>query len=213
MSDNSNSNKTVGIVIGVVVVLTVLVGGWYFFMYRPAQEAKEQARLEQIAKAKAEKKRKEQEARNKIKYDQLIVDADTAFNQEDWQIAQSLYSEAASLFPNETYPQNQLLFVNAKLNELAELEAKRSAGGTVETVSSATGRFYVLVSSSLDDDLAMDYANKLANEGNYVKVIEHTKDKHSYFGVSLADYDTREEAENATASYSGYGEGVWVLKY
>ena len=102
--------------------------------------------------------------------------------------------------------------VNAKLAEKAALEAKKTAG-VVEKVSSPTGRFYILVSSSIDDDLAMDYAKKLTKEGNNVKIIEHNATKLFFFGVSLGDYETREQAESALASFSNFGDSVWVLKY
>ena len=214
MADSNRSNNTAIIIVIVVIVLAGLAGAWYFFMYKPEQEAKEKARLEQIAKEEAEKKRKEQEAQKKAKYDQLIADADAEFNQENWENAYSLYSEASSLYPDQPYPQDQLALVNATLDEIAELEARKAAG-IVENITSRTGRYFVVVSSSIDDDLAMDYANKLAKEGNIVKVIEHDTDTLLYYRVSVADYDTWDQAVNAMASFGAYGngEGVWVLKY
>ena len=213
MEAHTNRNrKAVIIIIVIIGILVVLAGAWYLFQYKPEQEAKEKARLEQIAKAEAEKKRKELAAQKKVRYDQLLADADDAFNQENWQRANSLYGEAAALFPKQTYPKDQLVLVKEKLDEIAALETQRSSG-IVETVSSATGRYYVLVSSSIDDDLAMDYASKLAREGNNVKVIEHSADKLTYYGVSLGDYGSREQAESAKASFSSFGNQVWVLEY
>ncbi|MDA0197147.1 MAG: SPOR domain-containing protein [Bacteroidetes bacterium] len=199
-------------VVIIVILMVVLAGAWYFFMYRPEQEAKEKARLEQISKEEAEKAAAELAEQNKAKYEQLIENADAEFERENWETANSLYTEASALFPDELYPQDQLALVKAKLDEMAVLEAKRAAG-IVETVSSPTGSFYVIVSSSIDDDLAMDYARKLANEGNNVKIIEHNANKLSFYGVSVANYDTREQAESASASYNTTYNGVWVLKY
>jgi len=213
MSENANnSGKVVGIIIVAIVVIAGLGAVWYWGFYKPEQEAKEQARLEQIAKEEAEQKRKEEAARKKARYDRLIVDADTAFNQENWESARSLYAEASSLYPNEQYPQNQLTLVNAKLDEIAELEARKAAG-IVERVSSPTGRFYVIVSSSIDDDLAMDYASKLAKEGTSVKLIEHNANELPFHGVSVGDYDTWDQATSASQTISGYENGAWVLKY
>lgn len=213
MSEQSNRNGKAAVVIVILVfVLAGLAGTWYWFRYKPEQEAKEKARLEQITKEEAEKKAKELAEQNKVKYDKLIENANAEFEQGNWRKAQSLYTEASSLFPDQQYPKDQLALVNAKLDELAALEAKRAAG-IVERVSSRTGRFYVVVSSSIDGDLAMDYARKLAKEGNYVKIIRHDAPKHFYYRVSPGDYDTREQAETAAASFSNSGEGVWVLKY
>jgi len=213
MSEQSNeSGKTVGIIIIVVFALAGLVGLWYWVMYKPQQEAKEQVKLEQIAKEQAAKKAAELRAQNKTKYDQLIKDADAEMGQENWQRAKSLYAEASSLFPNEQYPKDQLAIVNQKLDELAALEARRAAG-VVESVATRTGRFYIIVSSSIDDDLAMDYANKLAQEGNAVKIIEHDTGKLVYYRVSVGDYASREKAESAAVAFSNLSDEVWVLGY
>lgn len=209
---SNNSNKTIIIIAIVIVVLASAVGGWYLFSYKPAQEAEEQARLAQIAQQQAEQKRKEELAERKTRYDQLVADADAAFGQENWQSAQLLYNEASGLFPNEQYPKDQLAIVNARLDELAAIEARKAAG-IVETLTSPTDRFYVIISSSIDSDLANDYASKLAKEGTSVKIIEHTVNKLPFFGVSVADYATWDEANNAISSYSSFGEGIWVLKY
>ncbi len=213
MSEQSNeSGKTVGIIIIVVFALAGLVGLWYWVMYKPQQETKEQVKLEQIAKEEAAKKAAELKALNKTKYDQLIKDADSEMEQENWQRAKSLYTEASSLFPNEQYPKDQLAIVNQKLGELAALEARRAAG-VVESVATRTGRFYIIVSSSIDDDLAMDYANKLAQEGNAVKIIEHDTGKLVYYRVSVGDYASREKAESAAVAFSNLSDEVWVLGY
>lgn len=212
MSENSNnSSKTIGVIVVILIVLVVGAGIWYFGFYTPEQEAKEKARLEQIARAEAEKKRQEEAAQRKARYDQLIIDADAAFEQEDWVTAQSRYSDASTVLPNEQYPKDQLVLVNAKLDEIAAREARRAAG-VVETVSSPTGRFFVIVSSSIDDDLAMDYAKKLAQEGTSVKLVQHNFNDLPFHGVSVGDYTTWQQAEAALPSYSNYGN-VWVLKY
>lgn len=206
-----NSKRRVMIIVMVVLVLAVLVGIWYFSMYKPEQEAKEKARVEQIAKEEAEKKRKELAAKKKVKYEKLIKNADAAFEQGNWETAQSLYTEASTLSPDQQYPKDQLVIVNEKLDEITALETKKEAG-IVERVSSPSERYYVIVSSSVDGDLAMDYASKLAKEGINVKIIEPVVNSKVYHRVSIGDYDTWKEAETASASSTGYDE-VWVLKY
>lgn len=213
MSDSNSSGKAGVVIVIIIIVLGGVAAAWYFGMYKPEQEAKEQARLEQIAEAEAEKKRQQQEAQKKDRYDQLIADADAAFEQENWESARSLYSDASSLYPGQPYPQDQLSIVNAKLDEIAEREARRAAG-VVETVSSPTGRFYVIISSSVDEDLAMDYAKKLAKEGTSVKIVQHNFNDLPFHGVSVGDYDTWDQAVNNSESLGNtYGKKAWVLKY
>jgi len=197
---------------GIIVILAFSVTGiWYWGFYIPAQEAEEQARQEQIARAEAEKKRQEEAKRKKERYDQLIAEGDAAFDEENWVTAQNRYSDALKLFPNESYPQSQLILTNQKLDEIAEKEARRAAG-EVETVQSPTARFYLIVSSSIDEDLAMDYARKLAKEGYDIKLVQHNYNELPFHGVSVADFGTWNEATAAMGAYSSLGQ-LWVLKY
>ncbi len=213
MDENSNgSGKTITVIVVIVVVLGLFAGGWYWFMYKPEQIAKEKARQEQIAKEAARKKQEEEAARKKIKYDQLIETADQQYNQEEWESAKSTYTEASSLLPKQQYPQDQLELINQKLEEIAAKEPRRAAG-VVETISTSTGRFYLVVSSSIDGDLAMDYGSKLAKSGENIKLIE-PYGKNRFYRVSIGDYDTNDQAVSASSSISEtYGEGVWVLRY
>ncbi|MCV9385950.1 hypothetical protein [Reichenbachiella ulvae] len=213
MIDPSNQkSKPVVVFLIIILVLAVLVGAWYGFMYKPEQEAKEKARLEQVARKKAEEEKKKKAAQNKAKYEKLIASADEAFEAEQWETAQSLYTKASAILSKETYPKDQLALISAKLQELAAQEERRAAG-EIESVTTPTQRFYVIVSSCVDDDLALDYAKKLSKEGENVKLVEHNFNELPFFGVSLADYGTRDQAEVASESLTGYGDEVWVLKY
>ncbi|MEQ9403875.1 MAG: hypothetical protein RIM99_09835 [Cyclobacteriaceae bacterium] len=215
MNQHSKGNsKTKAVILIMVIVLAGSAGAWYWLMYKPEQEAKEKARLEQIAKEAAEQKRKEQAARKKVRYDKLLEEADTEFKQSNWEAALSLYTEASSLFPDQKYPQDQLILVNVKLDEKAALEANIAAG-IVESVLSPVGRYFVIVSSSVDGDLAKDYAIKLAREGNNVKILEPNANamNNLFHRVSVGDYSTWDEAVNASTVYSSNGSEVWVLKY
>lgn len=104
----------------------------------------------------------------------------------------------------------------------AEQEAARLAqdeadaepeSGTVETINSRTGRFYIVVASALDGDLAMDYANKLAGEGLSISIIPPFG-TGKFHRISVDDADTWAAAESrASELKSEYGEDVWVIKY
>lgn len=213
MSESTNSsNKIVGFAVVMVVVIGGLVGAWYFLMYKPEQAAKEKAKQEQLAKAAEAKKAAEKLEQDNARYEQLIKEGDEAFAQEDWQTAYSKYSEASGIFSDRQHPKDQLVVVNQKLAEIAELEARRAAG-IVERIDARTGRYYIIVSSSIDEDLAKDYAEKLAKEGNIAKIIRHETDQHIFYRISLADFDSKEQADAALPNFSGYREDVWVLPY
>lgn len=95
-----------------------------------------------------------------------------------------------------------------------EEEASRNKVGTVETISSRTGRYYVVVASALDGDLAMDYANKISKEqGKDVQIIPPFG-KSKFHRIALADLDSWASAQNLANDMKGeYGDGVWVIKY
>ncbi|MGL1885169.1 MAG: hypothetical protein OCD76_01545 [Reichenbachiella sp.] len=210
--DSSKGGKTTGIIVTLVVALAVLVGAWYMFMYKPEQETKEKARQEQIEKEKARKvliTKKAKAAKKKAGYDNLIEKADNAFEVKNWDAAQLFYAEAIAVFSSEPYPQDQLAFVNEKIAAIAA----KSVPGTIEKITSATGRFYVVVSSSIDGDLAMDYGSNLAAEGAIVKIIEPYGNKR-FYRVALGDYDDWDQAISASTLHSTTDKNVnWILKY
>jgi hypothetical protein len=76
----------------------------------------------------AERRLKEQQSNknNEARYTQLIKDGDAQFKKQSWESAQSNYTEALAIKPNEAYPQAQLDEIKKKL-EAAENEKKYAA--------------------------------------------------------------------------------------
>lgn len=79
---------------------------------------KELERLKQELAAKLKLLEAERKAKQKS-YDVAIAAADKAFNVEKWAEAKSNYTEAAGIFPNETYPPKQLKEIKAQLDKKA----------------------------------------------------------------------------------------------
>ena len=99
-----------------------------------------------------------------------------------------------------------------RLREEALANAKPAAG-TIEILSGRTKRYYVVVTSDIDDDLLMDYAKKLSSTGVSTKVIPPFGGK-KFYRLAIADYETFALAQsNADAAKATYGNGVWVIKY
>jgi len=96
----------------------------------------------------------------------------------------------------------------------ADSLAKASpAQGTIETLSERTRRYFVVVSSNIDDDLLMDYAKKLSAKGVSSKIIPPfgtTK----FYRLAIADFDTYSAAQSsADVSKAEYGSALWVIRY
>lgn len=99
--------------------------------------------------------------------------------------------------------------------EAERLDRKETAKlkqGSVNLISSRTGRYYLIATSNVDGDLAADYANKLAAKGVQVTIIKPSG-KSKFHRVAIEDADNLAAAEvRADELMSEYG-GVWVFKY
>ena len=109
----------------------------------------------------------------------------------------------------------------AKLREEEERKRREAeaaanakpAEGTIETLTERTKRYYVVVSSNIDDDLIMDYAKKLSAKGVSTKIISPFG-KVKFYRLAIADHDTFALAQtNADAAKTDYGSTLWVIKY
>jgi len=102
----------------------------------------------------------------------------------------------------------------ARLKAEAEKAAATPAAGTIETLSGRTGRYYVVIASSIDGDLIMDYAKKLAAKGTGSKIIPPFG-KTKFHRLAVAEADTYANAQGTADGMKGgdYGDKVWVVKY
>jgi len=85
--------------------------------------------------------------------------------------------------------------------------------GEVRTITERTQRYYVIISSSIDGDLAMDLAKELAEQGNSPSIIPPYGDK-IYYRLAIDDRGSFQEAQTrADELKADHGDGLWVLKY
>ncbi len=95
----------------------------------------------------------------------------------------------------------------------SQLPVSTGTPGVVTTITSSAGRYYIVVSSFIDSDMANDHGNALAAQGASVKIINPFNER-KYYRVSVADYGSRQDAINATEQLkSQYGNDIWALKY
>lgn len=97
--------------------------------------------------------------------------------------------------------------VVAEENQLAPYEG-------ITTISQPTGRSYIVIASFVDEDMAMDFGNKMLNKGVGVKIIQPTGRSPLLHRVVVADFAVFREAMAEVKRFrSEYGEKSWVLKY
>ena len=99
-----------------------------------------------------------------------------------------------------------------RLKREAEANAKPTVGA-IETLAQRTGHYFVIISSSVDGDLAMDQAKKLSEKGVSSKIIPPFG-KWKFYRLGIGDFDSFASAQSsADASKSEYGDALWVMKY
>jgi hypothetical protein len=94
-----------------------------------------------------------------------------------------------------------------------EAEAKVKPSGSIETLNQRTGHYFVIISSSIDGDLAMDQAKKLSAKGVSSKIIPPFG-KWKFYRLGIGDFDSFSNAQtSADASKTEYGNALWVMKF
>ena len=159
-------------IIGLIIGLVVLVGGFFIYAYVYKPKMEEKAKQEQIARELREKEEADRIAKAREEEERRKAIADS----------------------------------------VANVVVKPSIGEIV-TLTERTKRYYVVVASSIDGDLAMDYAKKLSAKGVSSKIIPPFS-KWKFYRLAVGDFETFADAQgNADTSKGEYGDGVWVIKY
>ncbi len=92
-----------------------------------------------------------------------------------------------------------------------EPEPVRQAG--VFEINGPTGRYHVIVASSIDKDLVHDYGNKLAKQGMMCNILAPLGNK-KFHRLSVADYVSLNDAAIRSEELKHtLGEDVWVIRY
>jgi tetratricopeptide (TPR) repeat protein len=69
----------------------------------------------------------EEKAARQAEFDGLIASADQAFQAEKFEEAKGLYEQASNIFPDESYPKEQITLCESKLQALADAAEKQEA--------------------------------------------------------------------------------------
>ena len=93
-------------------------------------------------------------------------------------------------------------------------EPAKPASGGFETINTSTGRYYIVLNSFFDEDLASDYAKKLAGQGVSTLILAPPDKKGFNRVVINEDFGSWNAAESRMTELKGtYGDAIWVLKY
>ncbi len=110
------------------------------------------------------KQKAEEEARNNIKYQKLIVLGDDNFGAKKWELSKQNFEEALTIKPTEQYPKDQLAKIQAELDAIAAERAK-----------------YKKMSDDYFKTEAEIYGTEVdMNEGDAIVLMKNTKDNREY---------------------------------
>jgi|GEM_PF-2351414 len=98
------------------------------------------------------------------------------------------------------------------VNDIPETKAMENILTEIEG-RVAVPRYFVVVGSFIDDDLAKDYSTKLNKSGNPTFLI-HPYGDMAYYRLAVAQYDNVTRALEVMEDQQGnFEENLWVLKY
>ena len=101
-------------------------------------------------------------------------------------------------------------------SEVLEPEVPESipkAIGAISEISQPLNKYYLIVASFLDNDLAFDYAQKLILSGSNAIIILDSRVRY-FTRVALLEYETFDKANVGLDKYKDeFDEQLWVLKY
>ncbi len=120
--------------------------------------------------------------------------------------------EAEKLEQEKLAEEQRAIEERRRAEELAAANAIPKEG-VIEILSERTRRYYVVVASSIDGDLIMDYAKKLSTKGVSSKIIP-PYGKIKFSRLTLAEGDTYADTQQLADAMKGeYGDALWVIKY
>jgi len=97
--------------------------------------------------------------------------------------------------------------------DLPELESVPKAIGAISEISQPLNKYYLIVASFFDKDLAFDYAEKLILSGSNVIIIPPFSNS-KFTRVALGEYETLDKVSIGLDNYKDeFDEQLWVLKY
>ncbi len=168
-------------------ILFVGLGLIFWFVYKPGGEEKPVARKEVPKKAPAKKPAQ-----------QPAASAENTSSQQQ---------------PASTSANTQSQQRPAATNTRPAATQVATTPGEITRLEERTGNAYIIIASFVDEDIAMDYANKLAGEGKSPSIIPPFGNG-LFNRVAIAGFPTVAAATQGVDGFKGeYGDDIWVLKY
>jgi hypothetical protein len=100
-------------------------------------------------------------------------------------------------------------FEHKKTGKVAQVEDAEP----IEILNKPQGRYYIVIESYVDFDLAMDSAKKLAKTGEHVKLFRTYQNDLSFVRLAIAHELSIAELKEKLAAYKEHYPDAWIVKY
>jgi len=92
-------------------------------------------------------------------------------------------------------------------------EETKPAIGRIDTLAARSRRYHIVLASSIDADLIMDYAKRLSMQGTSTSLLLPF-DKLKFTRLTMGNYATYASAQAAAdAAKADLGNGLWVIRF
>ena len=127
--------------------------------------------------------------------------------------ADKLKADEAAKAAAKKRQEEQRLAAEQKANQAADADEIASEEATFATISEPTGRYYIVIESFVDSDMATDYGKELETKG-FSTALLSPRGKRKFHRLTMGDFGSFVDAqEGANKLKAEFGEDLWVLKY
>ena len=184
--------KITAIIVGIVLIIGIGVIYWFFHYPAPTQS---QTIVEDL------------EYQEQGDY---IADPDSVVEQEADIVPQDTSQEDVQVAHMDKVGEERVI---TKEPDTDVPNAAKSKQGTITKINTPQGCYYVIVGSYIDDDLALDHAHCLMQQGVDIMFLEPRKGEH-FFRVAVEQRNIFSEAQDRAGQLKAlYGPDLWVMKY
>lgn len=121
--------------------------------------------------------------------------------------------EAARLAAEKKKQEEARLAAEKAANEAADADEASANQPVFSIISEPTGRYYIVIASFIDEDMAKDMGEKLKAGGTSSALLA-PKGNKKFNRLTLGDFGSFNEAQEEANKLKGeHGDGLWVLKY
>jgi hypothetical protein len=109
--------------------------------------------------------------------------------------------------------EEERLTAEQEVNQAADEDEIASEEALFSTISEPTGRYYIVIESFVDSDMATDYGKELMTKG-FSTALLSPQGKRKFHRLTMGDFDSFVDAqEGANKLKAEFGDDLWVLRY